>query len=543
PITITSRTPAAGATGVARASAVAVTLSSAVKPGYSLTASSGGTAIAGTTTQSTDATTITFTPSAAMPAGATVQVTLSGVVSTQDATLATQTWSFTTVTAAPAPITITARTPASGATNVTRESRITVTLSGPIKPGYSLTASSGGAPIAGTSTLSTDAMTITFAPTSLLPNAAQVQVTLSGVVSTQDATLATQTWSFTTLNSDTLTVTNHSLFGSETPAVALESDTDAVEVGVSFTPSAAGSVTAIRFYKGGASNGGTHLGRLWSSSGTKLAEVTFSAETASGWQVAQLSTPVALQAGQLYVVSYYAPQGSYSYTSSYFSSPKISGVLTAGTANNGRYRYATGGGFPTLSWGASNYFVDVVYSVPNSGGGTPPPVTPPTPPPTPPSNEVGLFGSETPAVASTADTDPVEVGVAFSSTVAGKATSVRFYKGTGNAGTHVGHLWSSTGQLLGTANFTGETASGWQTAQFATPVTLAAGTTYVVSYFAPQGRYSSSDGYFSTAKTNGSLTAPASGNGKFVYSSTGGFPTREYSRTNYFVDVGFTPAP
>ena len=45
------------------------------------------------------------------------------------------------------------------------------------------------------------------------------------------------------------------------------------------------------------------------------------------------------------------------------------------------------------------------------------------------------------------DTSAVQVGVRFSSAVAGSVTGIRFYKGTQNGGTHQGYLWSSTGSL------------------------------------------------------------------------------------------------
>ena len=73
----------------------------------------------------------------------------------------------------------------------------------------------------------------------------------------------------------------------------------------------------------------------------------------------------------------------------------------------------------------------------------------------------------------------VELGLTFTSAIEGYATGVRFYKGSTNTGTHTGRLWSSTGQLLSSVVFSGETSSGWQTAQFATPVPLTAGTAYV----------------------------------------------------------------
>ena len=49
---------------------------------------------------------------------------------------------------------------------------------------------------------------------------------------------------------------------------------------------------------------------------------------------------------------------------------------------------------------------------------------------------------------------------------------------------------STAGTRLATVTFTGESASGWQTATFSTPVQVTAGTTYVASYYAPAGHYS-----------------------------------------------------
>ena len=95
----------------------------------------------------------------------------------------------------------------------------------------------------------------------------------------------------------------------------------------------------------------------------------------------------------------------------------------------------------------------------------------------------------TPVVSASGDTGAVELGVKFRSDVAGFVTGVRFYKGAGNTGTHVGNLWSASGTLLATATFSGESASGWQQVSFSSPVAVTANTTYVVSYFAPNGHY------------------------------------------------------
>ena len=58
----------------------------------------------------------------------------------------------------------------------------------------------------------------------------------------------------------------------------------------------------------------------------------------------------------------------------------------------------------------------------------------------------------TPGSPADPDASRNEVGVKFRADVAGQVTAIRFYKGTGNTGTHVGHLWSATGTLLATVD-------------------------------------------------------------------------------------------
>lgn len=103
----------------------------------------------------------------------------------------------------------------------------------------------------------------------------------------------------------------------------------------------------------------------------------------------------------------------------------------------------------------------------------------------------------TPKVVTDSDTSAVELGMKFRSSIATTVTGVKFYKGPQNTGTHTGSLWSKSGTRLATVTFKNETVSGWQTAYFTTPVNIAANTTYVISYFAPKGRYSSTTNYFS----------------------------------------------
>jgi hypothetical protein len=149
-----------------------------------------------------------------------------------------------------------------------------------------------------------------------------------------------------------------------------------------------------------------------------------------------------------------------------------------------------------------------------------------------------------PGTPSVSDPNAVELGMKFVASVDGFATGVRFYKGAGNTGTHVGRLWTEDGALLAEVTFTAETATGWQQASFATPVALAADTVYVVSYLAPNGGYAADSGYFSgTSVTNGPLRAlqdgESGGNGVYRYGAGGGFPSQTWQASNYWVDVVF----
>jgi hypothetical protein len=148
----------------------------------------------------------------------------------------------------------------------------------------------------------------------------------------------------------------------------------------------------------------------------------------------------------------------------------------------------------------------------------------------------------TPALASDSDDRSIELGVKFSAATDGVITGVRFYKGPGNTGTHVGSLWSATGTELAQATFGSESAAGWQEVNFASPVSVTAGTTYVASYHAPNGGFAATVGGFAAAAvTRGPLTAPigtvADPNGVYLYGSRA-FPNGG-TNTNYWVDVLF----
>lgn len=155
----------------------------------------------------------------------------------------------------------------------------------------------------------------------------------------------------------------YSVFGQRVPATADAGDSAAVELGLRFTAQTDGYVTGVRFYKSKA-NTGTHTGTLWTLNGTELATVTFSNESAEGWQTASFAKPVEARAGDEFVVSYYAPNGHYSAVTQDFAyrgaeANPISAAGGFGAPAAGLF--VSGAGFPTRDWDRANYFVDAVF--------------------------------------------------------------------------------------------------------------------------------------------------------------------------------------
>jgi LPXTG-site transpeptidase (sortase) family protein len=142
---------------------------------------------------------------------------------------------------------------------------------------------------------------------------------------------------------------------------------------------------------------------------------------------------------------------------------------------------------------------------------------------------------------------PIQLGTRFTSTVDGYVTGIRYFKGPQNTGTHTGQLYNLAGNLLASAVFTGETAAGWQTLYFSNPVFITAGNVYVTSYHTSSGFYARTPNYFTSARVNLPLTAPADDgmtniNGVYAYSATPTYPDQAYEQSNYWVDVVFETA-
>ncbi|WP_406695926.1 DUF4082 domain-containing protein [Singulisphaera sp. Ch08] len=531
------------------------------------------------------------------------------------------------------PPTVTTRTPVANATDVSSAIVISATFNETLLAGTAMISLTGpGGAVAGSVTYDNATNTVRFTPSASLNALTTYTVTVSGARDLANNAMASLSWNFSTAAaSTTRSLWNNSVV----PIVASDSDTSAVEVGVKFTSDTVGTITGVRFYKG-PTNSGVHVAHLWSATGTLLASANFIGETATGWQQAFFTTPVAITANTTYVVSYYAPVGGYAVDNGYFTTKgydngNLHAPSSAVSGGNGVYKYGSGGGFPTETYLGSNYWVDPIFTG-TALDTTPPTVTTRTPVANATDvssvivisatfNETLLAGtamisltgpggavagsvtydnatntvrftpsaslnalttytvtvsgardlannamaslswnfstaaasttrslwnnSVVPTVTSESDTNAVEVGVKFTSDTAGFITGVRFYKGPTNSGVHVAHLWSATGTLLASANFIGETATGWQQAFFTTPVAITANTTYVVSYYAPVGGYAVDNGYFTTnGVNNGNLHAPSSavsgGNGVYKYGSGGGFPTETYLGSNYWVDPIFS---
>jgi hypothetical protein len=667
PPSVTGFTPAAGATGVATSTPVTATFAEAMNPTtitattFTLTGQEG--VVPASVTYDAPTKRAILTANASLLAGVTyVARVVSGGAGVKDlaglALTADVTWSFTVGGTDTTPPTVASFTPPNGATDVSRATTVTATFSEPmngstIDGARFMLAGPGGNQVPASVAYNATTRTATLTPSNQLGGAASYTATVvggpNGVTDLAgNALAANTTWSFTAAAAPQPPEgCPCTLFAAtDTPTVPSDAETVAIEVGVKFSSTFDGSISGIRFYKGPL-NTGTHVGRLWTTTGTLLASVTFTNETASGWQQANFATPVAITANTTYVASYQASGGRYSTTENYFTVGVSRGPLQApanAVTPNGVYVYGPGA-FPTNSFAATNYWVDVVYNPTAAPDTTPPTITAVTPPEATsnvsvttsvtatfsepmdpatvgpgtvelrgPSNvlvpgavsydAIGRVATLTPTSAlatattyvatvrggstdprvkdvagnalaasfswsfTTSDTGPpgtcpctiwtptttpavagfndpaaIELGVKFRSDQNGFITGVRFYKAATNTGTHVGKLWSITGVLLGSVTFANETPSGWQQADFATPIQISANTTYVASYHTTVGFYSVDSAYFASTGADRAplhaLSSPAAGgNGVFQY-GPGGFPTQSFNATNYSVDVVF----
>lgn len=171
-----------------------------------------------------------------------------------------------------------------------------------------------------------------------------------------------------------------------------------------------------------------------------------------------------------------------------------------------------------------------------------------------------IFGDIVPQTAVWPDTRPVTVGVKFKSSIDGKISGVRVYRGVTNAPFLKVSLWTESGTLLAEGTLAAGTAglpgNAWIEIPFTAgdgvtkvDVPIKANTVYVASYHSPTGEYAALNEGLANETTNanafgGTLTALGGttngGNGVYLYDSPNGFPNQSFRNTNYFVDVLFS---
>jgi hypothetical protein len=150
----------------------------------------------------------------------------------------------------------------------------------------------------------------------------------------------------------------YAVFGSQTPVTANAADGTSYELGMKFQAAVPGQINAVRYWK--ASNEtGSHTGHIWSASGALLASVTFTGETASGWQSQALATPLAVQANTTYMVSVNS-NVYYVATNGGLVSAVVNGNLSS-VADGANGTFGSSGAFPTSSYQNTNYFRDLSF--------------------------------------------------------------------------------------------------------------------------------------------------------------------------------------
>jgi hypothetical protein len=224
--TITSETPASGATNVNLSTAPTGTFNESVQPStISFTLkNSSGTAVSGAVTYNSTTYVTTFTPASALAYNTTYTATISGAVSTGGVAMTGPvTWSFTTDPAAP---TVTTESPASGATGVAVSATPSATFNEAMQASsitFTLKNSSGTS-VSGTVSYNSTTYTTTFTPSSALANSTTYTGSVNGNDSAGDPMGSPYSWSFTTAAAGAPVIT------SETPA------SGATDVAVSVAP-------------------------------------------------------------------------------------------------------------------------------------------------------------------------------------------------------------------------------------------------------------------------------------------------------------------
>jgi len=588
PPTVTGATPANASTGIAVGSSVTVTFSEAMTAATISSSTiqlkgSSGAAVASSLTYNSSTFTATLTPTSALANSATYTTVVTGGATgvkdtAGDPLAANYTWTFTTST----PPTVTAVVPANASTGIAVGSTVAVTFSEAMS---AATISSStiqlkgpsGVAVAASVSYNSSTFTATLTPTSALTNSttytAIVTGGATGVQDTAGDPLATNyTWTFTTLtapsvaavtpasastgiaigsavtvtfneamNGATISSSTVQLKGPSGVALAASVSYNSSNLTATLTPTSAlaNSTTYTAVVTGGASG-------VKDTAGDSLAAnytwtfTTSTPPTVVGVSPANASTGIAI--GTSVTVTFSEAMNAVTMSTSDIQLKGPSGVAVAATVTYNSSTF-TATLVPTANLALTSAYTATVSGVQDVAGDviassyswsfTTASTTAVT---------YSLWNSSvTPTLPDQNENNPVNLGVQFTSATSGLVLGIRFYKGLTNTGTHIGDLWTSTGQLLASGTFANETASGWQTLIFSSPVSISAGTVYVASYLASVGQYAETDGYFSSSFTNGPLSAPSGWNGVYVFSSSPAFPTQTWDQANFWVDAIFAP--
>src|SRR5207244_1328697 len=203
------------------------------------------------------------------------------------------------------PPTVTSVTPASGATGVNTSTTVTATFSEAMNASTITTGTfvlrNGASVVTSTVSYNSNTNVATLTPSAALAASTTYTATISGGASgvkdlAGNALASNFVWSFTTGAGPACPC---SVWSATATPGGTANDSSAVELGMRFRSDTSGTITGVRFYKA-ATNTGIHTGSLWTNTGTLLASVTFTGETASGWQQMLFSAPVAITANTTY---------------------------------------------------------------------------------------------------------------------------------------------------------------------------------------------------------------------------------------------------
>ena len=367
---VVSTVPAANATDIGATVQPRATFSKSLDPTtvtsstYTLTGPAG--AVPASVGYDDSTKTATLTPNASLAAGL-YTARLDGSITASDGSpLGTAySWSFTVGSSLP-PFAVSSTVPAAGATGVTRDVKVQATFNRSADPatvtGANFTLTGPAGAVGATVSYDDTTKTATLTPSAVLgASTTYTANVLAGIHAADGSPIAPQSWTFTT-GSCPCSLFAPTLLPARTgnpvrdgrPAPGPWSR----ELGVKFTVDQPMTLTAIRFYKDTRENG-SHTGTIWTSNGVALATAAFTGETASGWQQANLATPLTLQPNVVYVASV-GFNANYVFTGAGLAAQIVSGPLrSVADGNNGVYS-AAAGIFPTSSFNSSNYFVDVV---------------------------------------------------------------------------------------------------------------------------------------------------------------------------------------